>query len=42
VEVAPRDGSAGRGREPATGSLELGDERARTSDAGTNEVVSAG
>ncbi|WP_164704621.1 hypothetical protein [Blastococcus litoris] len=42
VEVAPRDGTADGGSEPATGSLTLGDERAVPSEAGRNEITAAG
>ncbi|MGY1804734.1 hypothetical protein ACI78T_15745 [Blastococcus sp. SYSU D00922] len=42
VEVAPRDGTTGGGSEPATGSLRLGDEGATPSEAGPNEIASAG
>jgi hypothetical protein len=39
ISVAPRDGRPGDGREPATGLLELGDDRVGTSIEGTNEIT---
>lgn len=42
VTAAPRDGDADDAREPATGTLELGDERVRTGGPGPNEIRAAG
>jgi hypothetical protein len=42
IDVTPRDGTAGEGREPATGLLELGDERVRTTDDGPNTLTFGG
>ncbi len=42
VDVAPRDGTAARGTEQATGSLELGGERVGTGDDGRDEITYAG
>jgi hypothetical protein len=38
ISAAPRDGRGCAGREPATGLLELGEERARVRDDGTSEI----
>jgi hypothetical protein len=42
VRVVPRDGRAGEGQEPATGLLELGEDRVGTSDEGPNEITYGG
>jgi hypothetical protein len=42
VRVAPRDGRAGQGQEQATGVLELGDDRVRTSDREHNAITYGG
>jgi hypothetical protein len=42
VSAGPRDGRADEAREPATGLLELGDERVGTSDEGPNEITVGG
>ncbi len=42
VTASPRDGSAGEGREPATGLLELGGERVSISDEGPNQISYGG
>jgi hypothetical protein len=39
VRVAPRDGTAGEGQEPATGLFELGDDRVGTSDEEPNAIT---
>jgi hypothetical protein len=42
VDVAPRDGTADGGTEPATGTLRLGEERVSTGDDGPNELTYGG
>jgi hypothetical protein len=42
VDVAPQDGTGGEGSEPATGVLELGGERVRTSAEGPNRITYGG
>jgi hypothetical protein len=42
VRAAPADGRAGEGREPATGVLELGDDRVGTTADGPNDITYAG
>lgn len=42
VSAFPRDGRAGTGREPATGQLQLGDERVRSSAGEPNTITFGG
>ena len=42
VRVAPRDGQAGEGQEPATGLLHLGEDRVGTSDDQPNTITYGG
>jgi len=42
VAVAPRDGTADAGRQPATGELALGDERVRTRSDGSSTITYGG
>jgi hypothetical protein len=39
LSAAPRDGRGGEGREPATGLLDLGEDRVSTVDEGPNELT---
>src|SRR3954454_24385324 len=42
VSAAPTDDRAGRGPEPATGFLQIGDDRVGTSDEGPNDITYGG